>query len=316
MLKLFRASTLQASRRNVLRPRLGTSYSVATVRPASSYAAARSELDPWRTRLLEHPLYGSVKTLSHVKAFMNVHSLAVWDFMSLLKALQRQFAPSRVPWVQPASLTSARLINEIVLGEETDEFKASDLQTSPVSGAASHNVHISHTELYLRAMRQIGADTSAVEQIMRNAQKLPALPPSPSSADYQSLFDNIPLDKRVQSFVQTTLSFCGTTVPPQQLASAFFFGREDPIPSMFQRVLDSMSPESAEQASLLRLYMIRHIEVDGGQHGPMAQRLLEEICGTNDDKWSQVVQAGKTCIDARLGLWDAALDKVRQADHA
>ena len=46
-------------------------------------------IDPLRKEILNHPLYSSMKSLAEVRIFMEHHIYAVWDFMSLLKTLQR-----------------------------------------------------------------------------------------------------------------------------------------------------------------------------------------------------------------------------------
>lgn len=98
-----------------------------------------------RKRLLQHPLYTSINTTQDLQIFMQSHVYAVWDFMSLLKALQQQLTCTTLPW-QPKGDTQLRyLINEIVLAEETDED--ADGQRS------------SHYEMYLDAMQAAGIIT-------------------------------------------------------------------------------------------------------------------------------------------------------------
>ena len=79
---------------------------------------------------------------------------AVWDFMSLLKYLQNALAPAKVPWVPPAFPEAARLINEIVLDEETDTMTTCQSKLGEP---------MSHFELYLTAMEEIRADTNDKE---------------------------------------------------------------------------------------------------------------------------------------------------------
>jgi hypothetical protein len=83
-----------------------------------------------RQALLEHRLYGRLQTLEHLAVFMEYHVFAVWDFMSLLKALQVRLTCASVPWLPQGNAQVRRLVNEIVLGEESDVL--------PEGGAASH----------------------------------------------------------------------------------------------------------------------------------------------------------------------------------
>jgi len=46
------------------------------------------ELDYLRAELINHSLYKEVKTTKDIQLFTEQHAFAVWDFMSLLKALQ------------------------------------------------------------------------------------------------------------------------------------------------------------------------------------------------------------------------------------
>src|SRR5437762_1475238 len=112
----------------------------------------RARLAPWRAALSCHPVYREIDGPAALRLFMEHHVFAVWDFMSLLKALQRRLCCNDVPWLPPADHASARLVNEIVLAEESDE-----------DGSGGF---VSHFALYVRAMARCGADTSTVERFL------------------------------------------------------------------------------------------------------------------------------------------------------
>ena len=77
-------------------------------------------LEPHLDRLLAHPVYDAVDSLSRLRAFMSLHVWAVWDFMSLVKRLQAEVCGTRLPWVPPRDPVAARFMGEIVLAEEAD----------------------------------------------------------------------------------------------------------------------------------------------------------------------------------------------------
>src|SRR5260370_8164498 len=133
----------------------------------------RAGVAPARAEVTGHPIYQRMHTLGDVTTFMQHHVFAVWDFMSLLTALQQRLTCVTLPWLPEGPATSRRLINEIVLVEESDELGGE---------------FISHFELYLIGMKEAGADTHAVEEFLaalRPGVDLaapiapPALPPPP-----------------------------------------------------------------------------------------------------------------------------------------
>jgi hypothetical protein len=98
-----------------------------------------------RAGLLDHPIYAEVASAEDLKRFMEDHVFAAWDFMSLLKRLQQDLTCTRVPWFPADNTRAARLINDIVIGEETD--------------VDPNGSYVSHLDLYLRAMTNVGATT-------------------------------------------------------------------------------------------------------------------------------------------------------------
>jgi hypothetical protein len=80
----------------------------------------RKSIAPLREEIINHPVYSSIKDIDDLRVFMEFHVYAVWDFMSLLKTLQNNLTCTTVPWFPKGSADTRHLINEIVVGEESD----------------------------------------------------------------------------------------------------------------------------------------------------------------------------------------------------
>ena len=115
-------------------------------------SSSRLHLDDLVEKLARHPIYGRIKDEAGLRVFMASHVFCVWDFQSLLKGLQRRLTCVEVPWLPSGNAMARRLINEIVLDEESDEM--------PGGG------YLSHFELCLGAMKACGADTGPVTHLM------------------------------------------------------------------------------------------------------------------------------------------------------
>jgi len=242
------------------------------------HRALLEAVSPERERLLMHPLYAAVSDARALRTFMQAHVFAVWDFMSLLKALQQRLTCVRAPWVPPRSRTAARLVNEIVLGEESDEV--------------APGVTMSHLELYLEAMEETGADTASIDRFVAAVRE---------DVDVRRALELAEAPAHVRAFVSHTLA-TAARADVESIAASFFVGREDLVPAMFRRLLPEV--ERHRDAVSLRRYLARHIEVDEDQHGPLARRLLGELCGTDEKRWRAATEAARAAIVERLALWD------------
>ena len=97
---------------------------------------------------------------------------------------------------------------------------------------------------------------------------------------------------------------------PHKIASAFTFGREDLIPNMFTEILRNCQVNFPDvNLSKLIYYFERHIELDADEHGPMAMKMIDELCGDCPKKWTEVKQVAHDSLQMRIQLWNA-IDNV------
>ncbi len=232
-----------------------------------------------KAELSAHPIFSEINSLPILQRFMETHVFAVWDFMSLTKRLQQELTCVQLPWLPPQDPQAARLINEIVLGEESDD--------------RVHHGHYSHFELYLDAMREVGASTAAVERFVALQRE---------GVSYDTALQRVEVDPAAANFVRHTLH-TALHAPGHSVAAAFLHGRESVIPQMFQRILDDWGI-GIEQAPTFRYYLERHIEVDSEDHGPAAEKLLARLVDGDPQREEDVYSAAIAAVQSRIALWD------------
>jgi len=241
---------------------------------------------PLREALLDHRLYGQLKSIGQMRVFMEHHVLAVWDFMSLLKALQRGLTCVEPPWLPVGEPRLRRLINEIVLSEESDD----------TDGGGS----VSHFELYLRAMREIGADTTRIDQFVSRLR---------AGRSVEAALEEAGLPVCVKEFVLHTFRVIASG-RLHEIAAAFTYGREDLIPDLFGTLVAQLDRDFAGSATTLRYYLDRHIELDGDEHGAMGREMVELLCGGDPMRQEEARTAAVQALKARVRLWDGIAESV------
>ena len=210
-------------------------------------------LQSLQRRLAEHPLADAGWDLPLVRRFMEHHVVCVLDFMSLVKRLQRELTVTSHPWTPPRDPACARFINEIVLDEESD--------------AAFGDEALSHYEWYLRAMQEVGADTTPIHGF----ERLLGTGMRPVEALAEST-----LPREAKAFASLTYGAAEDEL--HVCAGVFLYGREQIIPRIFAPLSAALRGADISADTLVR-YMERHIDVDGESHGPLAERLFEHACG-------------------------------------
>ena len=241
----------------------------------------KQQIETDSIKLLAHPVYTKIKDLNGLQRFAEVHVFAVWDFMSLLKSLQSSLTSVSIPWVPVGSPSTRYLINEIVLGEESD-IDENGLRTS-------------HFELYLKAMSQMGANTSSIESLLTSIQ---------SGISIKDAIKSSTLSENIKKFLPFTFDIA-LEAPSHVKAAVFTFGREDLIPSMFHQLLEQLYSDTPEKVSTFKYYIERHIEVDGDHHSHLAIEMVSELCGVDDEKWREATEAAQKALQIRYTLWDS-----------
>ncbi len=256
---------------------------------STSEQQLEATLAPFRDRLLDHPLYRHLGDAENIRTFMMAHVFAVWDFQSLLKALQRLVTCVDVPWLPTEHRDARRLLNEIVLDEESDE--------------GPDGSYLSHFELYLQAMEDCGSDAAPVHRFVEGLR---------AGKSVEEALGGNGIPAGVASFVTTTMNIIRSG-EPHRVAAAFAYGREEIIPGMFRRLIEPLAALAPESWGTMLYYLDRHIHTDGDKHAPLARALVRTLCGNDEARWSEAMETARLALEARKKFWDDILGSVTAA---
>jgi len=246
----------------------------------------QQNIEPLRQQIINHKVYTEISAIEDLQIFMEHHIYAVWDFMSLLKALQINLTCTTLPWFPVGDAVTRQLINEIVAGEESDVDANGEIK--------------SHFELYLDAMQQCGADILPIQKFLISLK---------NGRSLEMAFELAEVPEAARKFVTSTFETINSGYAHLQAAS-FTFGREDLIPNMFLSMVNDLNSNAPEKMSTFKYYLERHIEVDGDHHSHLALSMTEKLCAVSDTFWTEAEEIAKTALKQRIQLWDAAYEKI------
>lgn len=252
------------------------------------------KINALQKQLEEHPLLNDniIKDITGIHIFMENHVFAVWDFMSLIKSLQHYVCPSTTCWVprQKIRTGTARLINEIILAEETD---------IDMDGTSS----ISHHDLYCQAMLEVGADANLIEEWTDSV----------AENGFQFALENCVVPPAASEFMQKTFEFIDSG-EPHIIAGAFAFGRETVLPQMFKKLTTQLNITKMD-CPKFHYYLERHIAIDGEEHGPASLAMVEDLCDHDPVHIHEAEQAAIRALKARIKLWDDVAEIIQNKSH-
>ena len=181
---------------------------------------------------------------------------------------------------------------DLYLEEGYSRKEARKLATEETDEIKEHHV-TSHFELYLESMKEIGANTSIIDEFINKIK---------GSDNYRKTIEDFDIDDNIKSFMNFTFDIIESN-EAHKIAAAFTFGRENIIPDMFIEIVKGLNKENSSIADKFVFYLERHIELDGDDHGPIALRMIENLCGDDKKKWEDVMKIAKESIEMRISMW-------------
>ena len=238
----------------------------------------KNKLSKLKHKITNHPLFANKLEPKHICKFMESHIFAVWGFMSILKSLQKMITPNNLPWMPNKNTRNGlvNFVNEIILCEESDYIEGIG--------------YISHFEIYLLAMKNMGARTDQLDKLTsRIADK----------GYNDKHLDDVDASDEVKSFLKHDLDVSMNGTLPE-IVGAFTLGREKVIPNMFGYILPAIKETSTSKQ--LITYLERHIDIDGDRHGPLSMKLLDISCSKK--QLSIAYATAVKSMELRLLVWD------------
>lgn len=233
------------------------------------------DLKTRRQAIVSHPVYGMLRTRPALATFTEHHVYALWARLTLTRALQRRVNGVDLPW-RPSTFPTrfVRAINRMVLDAESDRFE-------PL-----HD--LSHFELYLQAMQEVGADPAAVRGLIDSG----GLDPEglPNAAE--------PL----VAFIDQT----ATRGMNEEVTAVLYHGFATLSADVGAGILRGIG-HFGHDAHLLRTYAARRLQLDEARDvTELLGQLLSHMTRGDVVRSQWARQAAQRVLDLRAALWDGA----------
>ena len=228
-------------------------------------------------------LVQQINDVDDLRVFMGLHVYAVWDFMHLLKGLQRTVGKH-----QPDLKT---LVDELITEEESDHLPVG------LGGPAE----LSHFEIYVCAMREIEADAGPMASRIDNMRR----------CSLKEMLADPTVPEASRAFMTNTQN-CLEDGQPEVVAGAYTYGRELMMPTLFAELRNRLI-QLQLPCPTLNWYLERHISLDGETHGPLAIKLVEKLIGDDPVAKNRVEVIKKKTLLAREEFWNRISETIRKA---
>ncbi len=234
-----------------------------------------------RADIINHPLNSNIVTMEHLRSFMEHHIFAVWDYMSLLKSLQKELTCTTLPWCPTVNTKLCRIVNELVMDAES---------TINLEGEAQ-----SQFDIYRDCMKSVGARTEGIDQLIEKVRRGESL--------VKALMTTGNLAPSAALFVLDTFNIIDKS-KAHEIAAVFAFGREALLPELFLKMVHNLKDEFPELGAY-QVYMEQYLKVHNKQNLEHAYEMLEVLCGNDAIKWVEAEAAAKKALESRLNFWNA-----------
>ena len=142
-----------------------------------------------------------------------------------------------------------------------------------------------------------GANTTGIDRLIEVVDLEPGKIPD---------LGGTPIPNSAREFVKATFDVIERN-DSIEMASTFLYGREDLLPGLFTKIVAEVSREHSGRLDEFVNYLNRHIEVDEGEHGPAAERLLDLLCDGQKDRIERAHSAAEAALRHRMVLWEGIL---------
>ncbi|HVV67816.1 MAG TPA: DUF3050 domain-containing protein [Gammaproteobacteria bacterium] len=246
-------------------------------------------ISPLVDAINHHKLLTAIDSIEKLRGFTEIHVYAVWDFMALLKALQRKLTSIQPLWTPPINHMGCHLVNALLSEEESDHLP--------------DGRYLSHFELYLEAMQQGGANTKPITGFISDIK---------ASKPLSNLLGRADLPPPARGFITDTFAIIAQE--SHVIAASLAFAREYITSNLFSIILQTIEPAGTRcSLEALKSYLQRHIELDSDKHSQQSQLLVTSLCGADETKWQEALDAALFSLNSRLQLLDGIYDAITRS---